>query len=160
MLSHYRISVFPWNGWYSRKNGQQLMRKEKQVVLDIFNFIKARNPDTSVSWLAADFATVTDVNREVPGGSLTTPKKKRPSSSSRSNRRQEKHKDSFRCAIRWIIYKFYFKNQTPTMSSLLTAVNSYYDLPEFNVTILYVLLKESGYKGTIFYPTVMSRDPG
>lgn len=46
------------------------------------------------------------------------------------------------------------------MSSLLTAVNSYYDLPEFNVTILYVLLKESGYKGTIFYPTAMSRDPG
>jgi hypothetical protein len=58
------------------KNWQPLMREERQIVFDIFNFIKARHSDTPVSWLAAVVAAATGVSRKFPRCSLTTPKKK------------------------------------------------------------------------------------
>jgi hypothetical protein len=53
--------------------------------------------------------------------------------------------DFVRSGIRRKVHEFYFKNQPPTLNSLLAAVNNELDLPDFKRTTLYVLLKELGF---------------
>jgi hypothetical protein len=43
-----------------RKSGQSLKR---QVVVNVFDYIKANNSDKSVSWLAAETATATGTSK-------------------------------------------------------------------------------------------------
>jgi uncharacterized protein (UPF0147 family) len=53
--------------------------------------------------------------------------------------------DFVRSGIRRKVHEFYFKNQPPTLSSPLAAVNNDPDIPDFKRTTLYVLLKEMGF---------------
>jgi hypothetical protein len=46
-----------------RKSGQSLKRQERQIVVNVFNYIKAKNPDKSVRWLAAETATPTGTSK-------------------------------------------------------------------------------------------------
>jgi hypothetical protein len=46
-----------------RKSGQSLKRQERQIVVNVFNYTKANNPDKSVSWLAAETATATGTSK-------------------------------------------------------------------------------------------------
>jgi hypothetical protein len=70
-----------------RKSGQSLQRQERQIVVDVFNYIKAKNPDKSVRWLAAETATATgtskntvfNIRSEAARGPLRTPNKKKQS---------------------------------------------------------------------------------
>jgi hypothetical protein len=48
-------------------------------VANIFNYIKAKNPDKSISWLAAETATATGTSKNTAQGSLRMPNKKRRS---------------------------------------------------------------------------------
>jgi hypothetical protein len=46
-----------------RKSEQSLKRQERHIVVNVFNYIKAKNPDMSVGWLAAETATATDTSK-------------------------------------------------------------------------------------------------
>jgi hypothetical protein len=41
--------------------------EERQILFDVFKFIEAINPDTSVSWLATEVTTATGVSGSCPG---------------------------------------------------------------------------------------------
>jgi hypothetical protein len=56
-----------------------------------------------------------------------------------------KYDDFVRSGIRRKVHEFHFKNQPPTLNSLLAAVNNDLDLPDFKRTTSYVLLKELGF---------------
>jgi transposase len=116
--------------------------------------IKAKkNTDKSSSWLAAETATATgtskntvfNIRSEAARGPLRTPNKKRRSRGTRSSSRKVKYNDCVRSGIRRKVHEFYFKNQPPTLNSLLVAVNNDLSLPYFKRTTLYVLLKELGF---------------
>jgi hypothetical protein len=136
-----------------RKSGQSLKRQERQIVVNVFNYIKTKNPDKSASWLAAETATATgtsknmvlNIRSEAARGPLRTPNKKRRSRGARSNSRKVKYNAFVRSGIRIEVHEFYFKNQPPTLYSLLAAVNNDLYLPDFKRTTLLVLLKEVGF---------------
>jgi transposase len=122
-------------------------------VVNVFDYIKGKNPDESVSWLAAETATaagtskntVLNIRSEAARGPLRTLNKKRRSRGTRSNSRKVKYNDFVRNGKGRKVHEFYFKNQPPTLNSILAAVNNDLDLPDFKRTTLYVLLKELGF---------------
>jgi hypothetical protein len=46
-----------------RKSGQSLEMQERQIAVNVLNYIKAKNPDESVCWLAAETATATGTSK-------------------------------------------------------------------------------------------------
>jgi hypothetical protein len=64
LLSQYRISLCVSVKWadipnVKRKSGQSLKRQERQSVVNVCYYIKAKKPNKSGSWLAAETATAT-----------------------------------------------------------------------------------------------------
>jgi hypothetical protein len=37
-----------------RKSGQVLRNKERQIVVNVFNYLKRLNPDKSVNWIVSE----------------------------------------------------------------------------------------------------------
>jgi hypothetical protein len=85
-------------------------------VINVFNYIKAKNPDKSISWLAAETATATgtskntvfDIQSEAARGPLRTSNNKRRSRGIRSNSRKVKYNDFVRSGIRRKVHEFYW----------------------------------------------------
>jgi hypothetical protein len=130
-----------------RKSRQSLKRQERQIVVNIFffSYIKAKNPDKSVNWLAAE-TTATGISRgtmfniqsEAAQGPLRTPNNKWQSRGTQSKSRKVKCNDFIRRGTRRKVHEFYFKNQPPTLSSLLATVNNDPDPHQISKEPLYM----------------------
>jgi hypothetical protein len=86
---------------------------------------------------------VCKIRSESARGPLVTPNKKRQSKGLRRNNREVKYDDFIRSSIRRKVYEFYFRNQTPTLNSILNAINKD---PNFKKSTLHVLLREIGFE--------------
>lgn len=136
-----------------RKRGKVLHSGEKQMVVNIYNYLKGKNPGKPVQWIADETAaavgvsstTVFATRREAASGTIKTPNKKRKSRCIRVNSREAKYDDFVRSAIRRKVHSFYMKNVPPTLKSILAAVNSDNDLPNFKKSSFHLLLKEMGF---------------
>jgi hypothetical protein len=81
-----------------RKSGQVLRSKERQIVVNVFNYLKRLNPDKSVNWIVSETAEATGISKtsvfkirtESVRGPLVTPSKKRQSNGVRRNSRKVK----------------------------------------------------------------------
>jgi hypothetical protein len=86
---------------------------------------------------------VSKIRSESARGPLVTPNKKRQSKGLRRNNREVKYDDFIRSSIRRKVYEFYFRNQTPTLNSILNAINKD---KNFKKSTLHVLLREIGFE--------------
>jgi hypothetical protein len=75
-----------------------------------------------------------------------TPNKKIQSKGVRRNSREVKYDDFIRSSMRRKVHEFYFRNQPPTLNSVLTAINKDPDLPNFKKSTLPALLREIGFE--------------
>jgi hypothetical protein len=109
----------------NEKNGQVLRSKERQIVLTVFNYVKRFNPDKSVNWIVSETTAATGISRtsvfkirsESARDPLVTPNKKRQSKGIVG-----KHDDIIRSSMRRKVHEFYFRNQPPTLNSILDAI--------------------------------------
>jgi hypothetical protein len=46
-----------------RKSGQVLRSKERQIVVNVFNYLKRLNPDKSVNWIVSEIAEATGISK-------------------------------------------------------------------------------------------------
>jgi hypothetical protein len=108
-----------------------LRSKERQIVVTVFNYLKCLNPDKCVNWIVSETTEATGILAtsvfkicsESARGPLVTPNKKRQSKGLCRNRREVKYDDIIRSSIRQKVNEFYFRNQPPTLNSILNAIN-------------------------------------
>ena len=72
-------------------------------------------------------------------------KKEQDERAQRKNSKFEKYNNFVLSAVRRKVHEFFFRNKPPTLNSILMAVNSDPDLPDFKRTTLYELLKDLGF---------------
>jgi hypothetical protein len=137
-----------------RKSGQMLRSKERQIVVNFFNYLKRLKTDKSVNWIVSETAETTGISKtsvfkirsESARGPLVTPNKKRQIKGVRRNSGEVKYDDFIRSSIRRKVHEFYFRNQPPTLNLVLTATNKDRDLTNFKKSTVYVLLREIGFE--------------
>lgn len=134
------------------KSGKPLKSGEKIIILNVFDKFCEKYPDLAIDDVVKITSEFTGVSvsgiygarRERSStGKVTTPAKKRP----RARSVLDVVCDDFvRSAIRCKVHRFFANNEPPTLSKVLSAVNSDPDLPNLKKSSLHTLLKETGFE--------------
>lgn len=132
------------------KQGKPLKSGEKLILLNVFNKLCEKYPETpikEITALTSEFTgvstfSITSARKEMKEtGVLVTPGKKRK----RAKPVMDTCDSFTKSAIRSKVHNFFFRNEAPTLQKILTAVNDDSGLPSFKRTTLYKILQEIGF---------------
>lgn len=134
-----------------RKKGENFSRKEKQMIINVYNyFSSSMNVSSAVQEaskaLGCSKRTIYNVKREQQIGQLSSPKKAKKRKHVQINDRLHTYDDNTQALIRRKVHEFFIQNTPPTLNTILVAVNNDDDMPIFTRATLHRLLHDIGFE--------------
>ncbi|PSN50739.1 hypothetical protein C0J52_01209 [Blattella germanica] len=143
------MNNLPYVKW---KKGKILVAEERQMVINVLNYMKERNPDQSLSWTVAEtilatgvgYATIYGLRKEISKGPLQTPKVKKHTGPNRHSL-CVKYGDDIRNKIRQKVNDCYSQGKRPTFQMVLELAKKDPGLSKLSSYAVRALLKKMNF---------------
>lgn len=134
-----------------RQQGKHFSRKEKCLVMNVLRyFLATMNVAAAVKEaskaLCCTERSIYAIKKEEQSRGLMSPKKRPKRKGVQVNDRLHTYDQDIQSIIRRKVHSFFIENIPPTMSTILSAINTDDDLPNFKRTTLFHLLKDMGFE--------------
>lgn len=136
-----------------RKKGQVLNNNERQLILNLINYLKKKHSEKSISEVIREISkatgcserTIYKIRKEASKGITVINNRTRLRKNENKNSRNIKYDSFIKSLIRKKIHNHFLQNISPTLNTILSLVNNDSNLPNFKRSTLHTLLKEIGF---------------